>query len=111
MGGCFSSLLVLAGAVFVILSLLRWFEQPAVAVERRQWNKVALLVAFPFAVWFYPSRIGAGRPTAVPHHEPVRGFGSLPKAKPEVTTAVAARPGAANDVLAASDRTQTPEPP
>jgi len=106
MGGCFTSLLVLAGAVFVILSLVRWFEQTADAVERRAWNKVTLLVLFPFGAWFYPSRVGAGRPTAVPHHEPVRGFGSVPKAKPETAAPVTAtKPGAANDVLAASDPT------
>src|SRR5690348_8935489 len=62
-----------------MVSLLRWFEQTAEAVERREWNRVALLVVVPFAVWFYPSKVSAGRPTAVPRHEPVRGFGALPK--------------------------------
>ena len=32
-------------------------------------------------MWFYPSKVSAGRPTAVPHHDPVRGFGPLPKEK------------------------------
>ncbi len=76
---CFSWLLLLAVAVFVMVSLLRWFEQTTDAVERREWNRVALLVAMPFAAWFYPSKVSAGRPTAVPLHEPVRGFGPLPK--------------------------------
>ena len=76
---CFSWLLLLVVAVVVMISLLRWFEQTSEAVERQQWNRVALLVVMPFAVWFYPSKVSAGRPTAVPRHEPVRGFGPLPK--------------------------------
>jgi hypothetical protein len=65
----------------VMVSLLRWFEQTSEAVERREWNRVTLLVLMPFAVWFYPSKVAAGRPSAVPHHDPVRGFGALPKEK------------------------------
>jgi hypothetical protein len=42
------------------------------------WKKVLTLVAMPLTVWLYPSRVSAGRPTAVPHHEPVRGRGSAP---------------------------------
>ena len=76
---CFAWLLLLAVAVFVMVSLLRWFEQTSEAVERREWNRVALLVLVPFAVWLYPSKVSAGRPTAVPRHEPARGFGPLPK--------------------------------
>ena len=76
---CFTWLLLLAVGVFVMVSLLRWFEQTSEAVERRQWSRVALLLAVPFAVWFFPSKVSAGRPTAVPRHEPVRGFGPLPK--------------------------------
>src|SRR5580765_3990371 len=79
---CFLWLLLFAFAVLVLMSLLRWFEQTADAVDERNWEKVALLVAFPFAVWFYRSKVSAGRPTAVPLHEPVRGFGPLPKEKP-----------------------------
>lgn len=79
---CFTWLLLFAGAVFIMVSLLRWFEQTADAVERREWDKVTLLVAVPFAVWLYPSKVSAGRPTAVPLHEPVKGFGGLPKEKP-----------------------------
>jgi hypothetical protein len=30
-------------------------------------------------VWFFPSRVSAGRPVMPPRHEPVKGFGSLPK--------------------------------
>jgi hypothetical protein len=74
---CFTPLLLLALAVFVMMTLLRWFEQTTEAVERRWWNKVVLLVAMPFSVWFYPSRVAAGRPSMVPRHEPVRGFGKV----------------------------------
>ena len=74
---CFTPILMLALAVIVIMSLLRWFEQVTEAVERGWWNKVTLLVLMPFAVWFYPSRVGAGRPSMVPRHEPVRGFGKV----------------------------------
>lgn len=87
---CFLWLLLFAFAVFVMMSLLRWFEQTADAVDERNWEKVALLVAVPFAVWFYRSKVSAGRPTAVPLHEPVRGFGPLPKDKPAVVSTAAA---------------------
>jgi hypothetical protein len=91
MGGCFSWLLILAGAIFIMISLLRWFEQTSEAVDQSWWNKVALLVAFPIAVWFFPSKVATGRPMPVPRHEPVRGFGGLPKGgiedpKPEEPT-------------------------
>src|SRR5438477_1409580 len=79
---CFLWLLLFAFAVFVMMSLLRWFEQTADAVDQREWDKVALLVAVPFSVWLYRSKVSAGRPTAVPLHDPVRGFGPLPKEKP-----------------------------
>jgi hypothetical protein len=92
---CVTWLLLFAGIVFVMVSLLRWFEQTADAVERREWDKVALLVAVPFAVWFYPSKVAAGRPMAVPLHEPVKGFGGLPKEKPVAdSTAPATQPTA-----------------
>jgi hypothetical protein len=77
MQNCFTPILLLVLAVFIMMSLLRWFEQVTEAVEHGWWNKVILLVAVPFAVWFYPSRVGAGRPGAVPRHEPVRGFGKV----------------------------------
>jgi hypothetical protein len=79
---CLLWLLLFAFAVFVMMSLLRWFEQTADAVDQRAWDKVFLLLVFPFGAWFYRSRVGAGRPTAVPRHDPVRGFGPLPKEKP-----------------------------
>ncbi len=74
-------LVLMAGGVFVIITALRWFEQTAEAVDNRWWNKVALLIVMPFAVWFFPSRVAAGRPFPVAHHEPVAGFG-VPGAKP-----------------------------
>jgi hypothetical protein len=79
---CLVWLLLFAFAVFVMMSLLRWFEQTAEAVDQREWDKVSLLLVFPFAAWFYRSKVGTGRPTAVPRHDPVRGFGPLPKEKP-----------------------------
>jgi hypothetical protein len=106
---CFSWLLLLALAVFVMVSLLRWFEQTSEAVERQEWNRVMLLVLVPFAVWFYPSKVAAGRPTAVPRHEPVRGFGSLPKDKRGAEAT-----GAVNSIGAASGgglKGLTDEPP
>jgi hypothetical protein len=78
----FYTLLIGGGGVFVMASLLRWFEQTAEAVDNGWWNKTALLVVFPFAAWFFPSKVVAGRPTPVPRHEPVRGRGTAPKFVP-----------------------------
>ena len=83
MQGCFLSLLCLGLFVFVVLSLIRWFEQTVVAVEERRWNRVTLLIVFPFSAWFFPSRVVAGRPIPAPRHEPVRGRGTAPKVKSE----------------------------
>jgi hypothetical protein len=81
--GCFIWLFLLAGGIFVMLTLLRWFEQTAEAVDNGWWNKLFLLICVPFAVWFFPSQVVAGRPMPVPRHEPVRGFGTVkPKAGP-----------------------------
>ena len=80
--GCFRFILVAVAFLLVVITVIRWFEQTAEAVDNRWWNKLALLIACPFVVWLYPSRVGTGRATPVPHHEPVRGFGSLPKSKP-----------------------------
>jgi hypothetical protein len=77
---CFSWIILLAVAVLLMVSLLRWFEQVTEAVERGWWNKVFVLIAAPFTVWLFPARVAAGRPTAVPRHEPVRGFGTIPLA-------------------------------
>jgi hypothetical protein len=78
--------------VFALVTLLRWFEEATEAVENRWWNKVIVLIAMPFAVWFFPSRVSAGRPSAVPRHEPVRGFGkvSLNPTEPVAKTQAAA---------------------
>ena len=100
---CLTWLLLFAFAVFVMVSLLRWFEQTSDAVERREWDKVALLVAVPFSVWFYSSRVAAGRPTAVPPHEPARGFGVLPKNRPA--------PAAPPDSTLPFPLTSAPPPP
>ncbi len=77
--GCFTWILFLAGGVFVMVTMIRWFEQATEAVELSWWNKVFVLLAMPFTVWFFPSRVSAGRPVMPPRHEPVRGFGKLPK--------------------------------
>ncbi|HEV2293870.1 MAG TPA: hypothetical protein VGR35_08430 [Tepidisphaeraceae bacterium] len=77
--GCFTTILFLVGGVFVMVTMIRWFEQATEAVELSWWNKVFVLLAMPFTVWFFPSRVSAGRPTMPPRHEPVRGFGKLPK--------------------------------
>src|SRR5689334_10719892 len=80
---CFLWLFLLAIGVFVMMTLLRWFEQVAEAVDNGWWNKLALLICMPFAVWLFPGRVAAGRPSPVPRHQPVRGFGTVPKARPE----------------------------
>ena len=104
--GCLTWILFLAGAVFVMVSMIRWFEQATEAVELGWWNKVFVLLAMPFTVWFFPSRVSAGRPVMPPRHEPVRGFGRLPKggvADPE-----AAPP---EPVITASPTTYADQPP
>jgi hypothetical protein len=73
--GCFTTILLLSGFVLIMVSFIRWFEQTAEAVDNKWWNKIAVLLVFPFAVWFFPSRVSAGRATPVPLHQPVRGFG------------------------------------
>ena len=77
--GCFSPILFLATIVFVLVSLIRWFEQTTEAVDRRDWSRLLMLLIMPFSVWVFKSRVAAGRPTPVPKHEPVRGFGSVGK--------------------------------
>jgi len=72
---CFLWLLIPAGGVFLMTTLLRWFELTTEAVDTRSWNKLLVLVAMPFSAWFFPNRVGAGRSTPVRRHEPVRGFG------------------------------------
>ena len=46
---CFTWLLLIALAVMVMVTILRWFEQTTEAVEQRWCNKVILLI---FAVLF-----------------------------------------------------------
>lgn len=79
---CTLWLLLLVAAVFLMATLMRWFEQTAEAVDNGWWNKVAVLVAAPLAVWLYRSAVSAGRPIPVPRHEPVRGMGGAPARKP-----------------------------
>jgi hypothetical protein len=81
MTSCFSWLILLIAAILAMVSIIRWFEQITDAVDQRQWSRVSLLLAVPLTVWLFPSKVSAGRPTAVPHHDPVLGFGVAP-AKP-----------------------------
>src|SRR3989442_9038154 len=76
----------------MLASLIRWFDEATEAVQNGWWNKVTLLLLFPFSCWFYPTKVAAGRPTPVPHHEPVRGFGSLAKTKPAATNTAEDQP-------------------
>jgi hypothetical protein len=75
--GCFSGILFACVFVFMMVTFIRWFEHTADAVDRRAWRELVMLVVMPFSVWMLRSRVAAGRPTAVPLHEPVRGFGSV----------------------------------
>ncbi len=95
---CFTWILLTAAAIFLIATLIRWLEQIAEAVRLRWWNKLVLLIVFPFAVWFFPSSVSAGRPVPVPRHEPVRGFGTAPT--PKATVAPAAPPSPSEPPLA-----------
>ncbi len=93
--GCFTWLILAAAFIFMMVSLLRWFEQTADAVDERDWKKLTVLIVFPFSTWWYPSRVGANRPVPVPHHEPVRGFGQVKLNEP--TSGPPASAGGTND--------------
>jgi hypothetical protein len=83
---CVGYVFILFAIALALLTLLRLFEQVTETVDHRDWTRLSALLACPFTVWLFPARVAAGRPTAVPRHEPVRGFGSLPKTKPEPST-------------------------
>src|SRR4051812_37882274 len=103
MSACFAWLLLIFAAVFVMVSLLRWFEQTLDAADERQWSKLMLLVVAPLTTWMYPSKVAAGRPRAVPKHEPVRGFGEPPplaRRAAESTSTNRAEDGPAQDAAA-----------
>src|SRR5688500_9758529 len=99
--GCFSTILFLAGFVMIMVTFIRWFEQTTEAVDNGWWNKIFVLLMCPFTVWFFPSRVNAGRSSPVPRHEPVRGFGTLPKRPLANATREAGRPAAEAAGLAA----------
>ena len=82
---CLGYIFILFAIAFALLTLLRLFEQVADAIDHRWWSKLFALLMCPFTVWMFPSRVALGRPTAVPMHQPVRGFGSLPKQKTDPT--------------------------
>ena len=92
MSGCFIWIFLLIGGIFVMATLLRWFEQTTEAVDNGWWNKLLLLVCMPFAVWLFPGKVATGRPTPAPRHVPVRGFGTVPKAKTEIDPPTPAPP-------------------
>jgi hypothetical protein len=91
---CFTTILAVVLGVFLLASLIRWFDEATEAVANGWWNRVSLLLLFPFSCWFYPTKVAAGRPTPVPHHEPVRGFGSMPKSRPQPETPSSVAPSA-----------------
>jgi len=99
---CVSTILAVGVGVFMLASLIRWFDEATEAVQNGWWNRVSLLLLFPFSCWFYPTKVAAGRPTPVPRHEPVRGLGSMPKSKPTPTPASEDQPRAAT--LSADDQ-------
>jgi hypothetical protein len=92
MGGCITWLIVIAGGLALLVSLIRWFEQVTEAVDRGWWNKVLVLLMAPPAVWFFPSRVSAGRPSMVPRHEPAMGFGLNQPVKPQAADGAAPAP-------------------
>src|SRR3954470_12260606 len=108
---CFSMILALVLSVFMLASLIRWFDEATEAVQNGWWNRVSLLLLFPFSCWFYPTKVAAGRPTPVPHHEPVRGFGSLAKSKPTTTTTPMPAPEAAPRAATSADDQPPPGTP
>jgi hypothetical protein len=73
--GCTYWAIAAVALLLVIVSIIRWFEQTARAVELRLWSRLMLLVALPPSAWLFPSDVSAGRPSPVPPHEPVQGFG------------------------------------
>jgi hypothetical protein len=101
--GCFTTILFLAGFVMIMVTFIRWFEQTTEAVDNGWWNKIFVLLMCPFTVWFFPSRVNAGRASPVPLHEPVRGFGTLPRTQPaaQERVTVAEEPAAETAGLAA----------
>jgi hypothetical protein len=103
---CMIWLLLLGLGFFIVLSMIRWFEQITEAVELGWWNKTVLLMVVPFAVWLYPSRVAAGRPTPVPVHTPVRGMGTAPK--PPASAAPA--PSTAREPTPATPPQEAPPP-
>ena len=115
--GCSTTILFLAGFVMMMVTFIRWFEQTTEAVDNGWWNKIFVLLICPFTVWFFPSPVNAGRRSPVPRHEPVRGFGSLPKTPsapapaPPRATEEAERPAAEPAGLAAAAGAPADEPP
>ncbi|HVT90788.1 MAG TPA: hypothetical protein VHD56_18180 [Tepidisphaeraceae bacterium] len=94
MTGCFSTVLLLVLAVLTMVTLIRWFEQITDAVDHDHWSKVSLLIAVPLTAWLFESKVAAGRPFAVPRHEPIRGFGDTPSPPPVKKKRMAVDPDA-----------------
>jgi len=49
--GCLIWLAILAVGIFMVLSVIRWYEQATDAVDSGRWDKVSLLLILPPAVW------------------------------------------------------------
>src|SRR3954468_8912241 len=112
--GCVTWLFLIAGFIFVVMTLIRWFDETAEAVDAGWWDRVQLLSVFPFGVWLFPTKVGAGRATPVPRHEPVRGFGTVsktPVVKVEERPAEEERPAQADRPVAAVPVSSSDEPP
>jgi hypothetical protein len=105
---CFSMILAVVLSVFLLASLIRWFDEATEAVANRWWNRVSLLLLFPFSCWFYPTKVAAGRPTPVPHHEPVRGFGVVPRAKSSPAPTAEEQPSPIKSPVVANPNDQPP---
>ncbi len=106
---CFTWMVLILGFIFVMITLLRWFEQITQAVDQGLWNRVFALIAAPFLVWMHPGQVAAGRPTPFPTHEPVRGFGTVPQVMTD-RPAPSAVSDAAVDVIPSRPSTDQPPP-
>ena len=48
--------IAVVGSALLLASIIRWFEHAAIAVDENRWGRLAILIAFPFAVWIYKVR-------------------------------------------------------
>lgn len=81
MTSCFAWLLLIGFAIFMMVTLIRWFDVVTEAVDHKEWARVAILVLIPLTAWRYESKLSSGRPGFIARHQPVMGFGDV-AAKP-----------------------------